>query len=121
MAEGRPAWQLPLPAGAARKLSFTADYAAVAPDGDRLALVKGTRISIIRWDGSAIVGVNQESHRIERRSLKADRVETIADLTGIPVVAHWGAIWMGLAPDGSPLVLRDRSTRELYALDWDAP
>jgi len=29
--------------------------------------------------------------------------------------------WMGLAPYGSPLLVRDRSTRVLYALDWEAP
>jgi hypothetical protein len=29
--------------------------------------------------------------------------------------------WTGLDPDNSPLVLRDTSTQEIYALDWDAP
>jgi hypothetical protein len=29
--------------------------------------------------------------------------------------------WMGLAADDSPLVMRDRGTRELYAFDWEAP
>jgi len=29
--------------------------------------------------------------------------------------------WTGLAPDDSPLVLRDIGTREIYALDWQAP
>jgi hypothetical protein len=29
--------------------------------------------------------------------------------------------WMGLAPDDAPLVTRDLSTGELYALDWEAP
>ena len=32
-----------------------------------------------------------------------------------------GTPWMGLAPDGAPLILLDRSTSDLYALDWDAP
>jgi hypothetical protein len=26
-----------------------------------------------------------------------------------------------LAPDDSPLVVRDVGTHEIYALDWDAP
>jgi hypothetical protein len=30
-------------------------------------------------------------------------------------------IWTGLAPDDSPLVLRDVGTQEIYALDWEAP
>ena len=29
--------------------------------------------------------------------------------------------WFSLAPDDSPLVLRDMSTQEIYALDWEAP
>ncbi|HXY50114.1 MAG TPA: hypothetical protein VEI01_11725 [Terriglobales bacterium] len=29
--------------------------------------------------------------------------------------------WSGLAPDGSPLIVRDISTQEIYALDWQAP
>jgi hypothetical protein len=30
-------------------------------------------------------------------------------------------LWTGLAPDDSPLALRDISTQEIYAIDWDAP
>jgi hypothetical protein len=35
----------------------------------------------------------------------------------------WGVVsfWLGLAADDSPLFLRDRSTHEIYALDWVAP
>jgi hypothetical protein len=29
--------------------------------------------------------------------------------------------WAGLAPDSSPLLTRDASFDELYALDWEAP
>ena len=29
--------------------------------------------------------------------------------------------WSGLAPDGSPVVVRDISTQEIYALDWKLP
>jgi Tol biopolymer transport system component len=32
----------------------------------------------------------------------------------------WGE-WSGMAPDGSPLVVRDISTEEIYALDWQLP
>jgi hypothetical protein len=31
------------------------------------------------------------------------------------------ASWTGLAPDDSPLALRDIGTQEVYALDWEAP
>jgi Tol biopolymer transport system component len=29
--------------------------------------------------------------------------------------------WTGLTPDDSPLMIRDTSTQEIYALDWEAP
>jgi hypothetical protein len=29
--------------------------------------------------------------------------------------------WSGLSPDDSPLLLRDISSQDVYALDWDAP
>jgi hypothetical protein len=29
--------------------------------------------------------------------------------------------WMGLAADDSPVLLRDATTEDLYALDWEAP
>ena len=29
--------------------------------------------------------------------------------------------WSGIAPDGSPLLLRDASIQEIYALDWQTP
>lgn len=34
--------------------------------------------------------------------------------------AQWGE-WSGITPDGSPLVVRDTSTQEIYALDWQLP
>jgi len=33
---------------------------------------------------------------------------------------QWGE-WSGLAPDGSPLVVRDISSQEIYALNWKLP
>ena len=33
---------------------------------------------------------------------------------------RWGP-WSGFSPDGSPLVVRDISTQEIYALDVDFP
>ena len=33
---------------------------------------------------------------------------------------QWGE-WSGLSPDGSPLLVRDISTQEIYALDWKLP
>jgi serine/threonine protein kinase len=53
----------------------------------------------------------------------ADRkLEKVVSLKDLPRRA-WGSVgaWTGLAPDSSPLALRDNSTEEIYALDWEAP
>ena len=36
---------------------------------------------------------------------------------------YWGDLgqWTGLAPDDSPLLMRDVSNQEIYAIDWQAP
>ena len=45
-------------------------------------------------------------------------VEVVANTKGF-VRANFN--WFGLAPDDSPLVLRDVGSNEIYALDLDAP
>jgi serine/threonine protein kinase/Tol biopolymer transport system component len=63
-------------------------------------------------DNSGIFRVRISDHKIER-------VVTFKELGPIGGVS--GGWWNGLAPDDSLLVMRDRSTDELYALEWEAP
>jgi Tol biopolymer transport system component len=72
-------------------------------------------------DGESFIGLNGVTRRIERWSRATRRLEPVADVGDIPLLTWVVVPWMGLAPDGSPLVVRDRSTRDLYALDWEAP
>jgi Tol biopolymer transport system component len=48
------------------------------------------------------------------------KLEQVADLKNNPITGKLFG-WLGLAPDDSPLVLRDTGTREIYSLDWQAP
>jgi Tol biopolymer transport system component len=49
------------------------------------------------------------------------QIERVVSLKNIlRFVAQFGE-WSGMAPDGSPLVVRDISTQEIYALDWQLP
>jgi Tol biopolymer transport system component len=49
------------------------------------------------------------------------KLEKIASLKGLCLaIGVWGA-WCGLAPDDSPLVLRDAGSQEIYALDLQLP
>ena len=48
------------------------------------------------------------------------KVEKVSDLKNVrPASSIFGA-WSGLAPDDSPLLLRDTGTKEIFALDWQA-
>ena len=58
---------------------------------------------------------------IFRVRISDHKVEQVASLRGFkqPTV-DWGG-WAALAPDDSPILLREAGTPEIYALDWDAP
>jgi serine/threonine protein kinase/Tol biopolymer transport system component len=49
------------------------------------------------------------------------RVERVVSMKGFRRAMGASGIWMGLAPDDSPLVVRDVGVQEIYALDWEAP
>jgi Tol biopolymer transport system component len=86
------------------------------------------RVSYPMWghDGKYIYfeqSVQQaEGDRIVRLQLSDHKIETVADLSS---VGRWtaGSVgqWFGLAPDDSPLVARDISSQEVYALEVDWP
>ncbi|MGE5114764.1 MAG: winged helix-turn-helix domain-containing protein [Acidobacteriaceae bacterium] len=64
-----------------------------------------------------------DSARIDRVRLSDRKVETIVDLKtlGRSATGIFDIEWIGFAPDGSPLVARDISTQEIYALKWRLP
>jgi len=63
-------------------------------------------------------GENQPS--IMRIRIRDRRLERVADLKNFRQTGYW-SFWLGMAPDDSPLLLRDIGTKEIYALDWQAP
>ncbi|HET7216242.1 MAG TPA: hypothetical protein VFL79_21820, partial [Terriglobia bacterium] len=89
-------------------------------------LVKGTGVSWPEWSGNSkdiyfvLERPNTPSgrYRIQIADRKLEMVESYKDarLTGDTF-----GNWYGLAPDNSPLILRDAATQEIYALDWEAP
>jgi len=56
--------------------------------------------------------------RLRVADAKLDRLGSLKDLRETGVFGWW---WVGLTPDGSPLLLRDIGTNEIYALDVDLP
>jgi serine/threonine protein kinase/Tol biopolymer transport system component len=80
-------------------------------------------IAFPNWsaDGQYIYFLHWPDNPAALRVRISDRkVERIADLKNLPIAGHFG-LWLGLAPDDSPLVLRDAGSQDVYALDWEAP
>jgi eukaryotic-like serine/threonine-protein kinase len=57
---------------------------------------------------------------VMRVRISDHKVERVADLKNFRQTGFF-SIWLGMAPDDSPLLLRDTGTQEIYALDWQAP
>jgi hypothetical protein len=49
------------------------------------------------------------------------RVERVVSLRNVRQAWTWAGAWTGLVLDGSPLVLRDVGSQEIYALDVELP
>jgi eukaryotic-like serine/threonine-protein kinase len=49
------------------------------------------------------------------------KLEPVVSLKGLSRASGPWSQWAGLALDDSPLLLRDASVQEIYALDWEAP
>jgi serine/threonine protein kinase/dipeptidyl aminopeptidase/acylaminoacyl peptidase len=58
---------------------------------------------------------NQPS--VMRVRIRDRKIERVADLKNFRQAGFW-SVWLGMAPDDSPLLLRDIGTQEIYALDW---
>jgi eukaryotic-like serine/threonine-protein kinase len=60
---------------------------------------------------------------IDRVAIASRKKEKVVALKGIArvVMPESGVPWNGVAPDGSPIIMRDVGNRELYSLDLDLP
>ena len=61
---------------------------------------------------------NAAVYRVRISDRKQERVAELRDFRR--VVTNFSP-WSGLTPDGSPLLMRDTGTQEVYALDFEAP
>ena len=72
-------------------------------------------------NGDYVYFLHEENQPSVMRVRVRDRkVERVADLKNFRQTGYWN-VWLGMAPDDSPLLLRDTGTEEIYALDWQAP
>lgn len=62
----------------------------------------------------------EDQPSVMRVRIRDRKMERVADLKNLRQTGWFGGM-LGMAPDDSPLLLRDTGTREIYALDWEAP
>ncbi len=62
---------------------------------------------------------NQESYF--RAQVSDGKLERLVSLKSFQAAGGAFGNWSGIAPDSTPLLVRDASIQEIYALDWDAP
>ncbi len=73
------------------------------------------------WDGKFLYFLRvPDQAAILRINLDDRKTERIADLKDLPTTGYSG-VWLGLAPDNSPLLLMENGTQDVYVLDWHDP
>jgi hypothetical protein len=63
----------------------------------------------------------EEGTEIRRIRIADRQTETVANTKNLDRLYGIVGSWIGFTPDGSPMVLLDVGTHDIYALDWDAP
>jgi DNA-binding winged helix-turn-helix (wHTH) protein/Tol biopolymer transport system component len=91
-----------------RTIAELGDYPHWSPDGQYVYF------STLFFDVGGKIG------GVYRWKVSDNTTETVAGYPDFSLTGVYG-VWFGLAPDGSILLLRDESTRDLYALDMDLP
>jgi Tol biopolymer transport system component len=109
--------------------------AAISIDSERLMVFE---IATQKWSEVATMPIGYPSWSHDSKYLYFDtsftrdpgfyrvrisdhKLERVADLAGVQ--RYWGEFgeWAGLAADDTPLLTRNASSEEVYALDWDRP
>jgi hypothetical protein len=63
---------------------------------------------------------NTGTGAVLRFRLSNHKMERIVDLKNFVYTGYYGT-WLAIAPDNSPVLLRDASTSDIYSLDWEEP
>jgi eukaryotic-like serine/threonine-protein kinase len=108
---------------------------AITQDGQKLMLfdfaanrwseLSNIGAGMMQWsrDGQYVYfdsGSSQDP-AISRIRVADRKLEQICSLKDFRRALSYWTAWMGLTPDGSPLLMRDTGTQEVYALDFHVP
>lgn len=64
---------------------------------------------------------HSEDPALFRMRIEDRKIEPLANLKGIRLAMGSKGEWVGWTPGGSPLMVRDVGTQDVYALEWAAP
>jgi eukaryotic-like serine/threonine-protein kinase len=85
----------------------------------------GASVAYPNWsrDGKYIYFQSSEGKEdgLYRVRIKDREIEKLASMQGLRRASGAFGWWSGLAPDDSPLTVRDVGSQEIYALDWQLP
>lgn len=88
-------------------------------------LAEGEQLGYNEWshDGKYVYmrGSRGSAGAVLRVRIKDRMLEEILSLKDFPQLSEVAAGWIGLTPDDAPLLMRDRSVQEIYALDLNFP
>jgi Tol biopolymer transport system component len=87
------------------------------------AVLSNTAAGYPAWsqDGKYVYFLQQQPDvGVFRVGIRDRKVEQVVGVKGFQLTGYWG-LWLGLAPDDSPLLLKDTGSQEIVALDWQAP
>ena len=82
-------------------------------------LVKGS-LAWLNWshDGQYVYVLDKDV--VVRIRINGHKAEQVADLKNFVTAGRYGGS-LALAPDDSPLLLRDTGTQDVYSVDWETP
>ena len=90
---------------------------------EKWAVLSNTAAAYPGWsqDGKYVYFLQQQPDvGVFRVGIRDRKVEQVVSVKGFQLTGYWGN-WFGLAPDDSPLLLKDTGSQEIVALDWEAP
>jgi Tol biopolymer transport system component len=89
-------------------------------------LLENVRYNFKYWSGNSdalylvdsfLVGRERSVYRLNIEDKKLSKIAVVGTLRNT-----WGTVgqWIGVSPDGKPLLLRDQSIHNIYALRWES-
>jgi eukaryotic-like serine/threonine-protein kinase len=88
-------------------------------------LAEGDQVGYNEWSHDGKYIYMRESSggagELVRVKTKSNELEHLLNLKDFPQLAGPFALWIGLSPDDAPLLIRDRSLQEIYALELQFP